>query len=68
MYAILQLVSAPLNPRPVVHHFTFLGGATHYVSTATEQTKPAAHERKTELKTEINYLLKNILFPPEFGR
>ena len=36
MCAILQLVSAPLNPRPIVD---ILGRATHYVSTVTEQTK-----------------------------
>ena len=46
MCAILKLVSAPLNPRPIVD---LLGGATHYVvSTVTEQTP--ALERKTELK------------------
>ena len=45
MCAILQLVSASLNTRPIVDN---LGEATNYVSTATEQTP--AQARIIELK------------------
>ena len=56
MCAILQLVLAPLNPRPIAD--LILGGATHYVSTVTEQTP--AQESKTEL-TQASSNLQRII-------
>ena len=44
MCAVLQLVSAPLNPRPFADHFRRIN---HCVSTVTEETLVQA--RKIEL-------------------
>ena len=44
MCAILELVSAPSNPRPIVDHFR----RSHPLC---EHSNWTAHERKTELKT-----------------
>ena len=47
MCAILQLVSAPSNPRPIVDHFR----RSHPLCEHSYWTNWTAHERKTELKT-----------------
>ena len=43
MCAILQLVSAPSNPVPIVDHFR---RSTHYVNTVTEQQTPPQEKKK----------------------
>ena len=61
MCAILQLVSAPWNPTPIVDHFRRSHPLSEHNYVYAEQQTPA-QERKTELKP----LNKNMHMTPSY--